>query len=190
MKKYFLFVIAVLIIRTGVSQTDSAKVSSKMERVVGFNMTGLASELIPFNAINPLTTGPVNIFAKFFVNNLGYRLGFGANLADFSSQNENVHLNIRNGYEIRKKINENWGYSHGCDMLISFGNLNLPGNTSDNSDIMVGIAPFWGVEYRLSKFVSISTETSLLIGLSEGFGGASPRLQFIPPIALFLNLNH
>ncbi len=162
----------------------------KQERQVCFNMTPLAAQFVPFNSINPLTTGPVNIGLKLFVNNVAYRFGAGVNLANFDDPNENIHLNIRNGIEIRKKINDKWNYSHGCDAVLSLGNLNLPGNTQANSDILIGVAPFWGVEYMIGKNLSISTETSLLIGISEGDFGATPRLQFIPPIALFLNIKH
>lgn len=170
--------------------TDSTKIV-KREKQVNFNMTPFAAQFIPFNAINSFTTGPVNIGAKIFSNNVGYRFGVGVNVTD-GNANQNMHFNMRNGYEIRKSINSQWNYSHGCDAILSLGNLNLPGNTNENDQVMVGLAPFWGVEYCFSKNLSISTETSLLIGISSGnFLDSNPfRLQFIPPIALYLNLKH
>ena len=170
--------------------SDSSKIV-KREKQVNFNMTPFAAQFIPFNAINPLTTGPVNIGAKIFSNTIGYRFGIGVNVTAGNST-QNMHFNMRNGYEIRRSINSQWNYSHGCDAILSLGNLNLPGNTNDNDEVMVGLAPFWGVEYCFSKNLSISTETSLHIGISSGnFFDSSPfHLQFILPIALYLNLKH
>ena len=175
-----------------VKPADTAKITMAILKVkqVCFNITPLASQFIPFNAINPFTTGPVNIGIKIFNNNLAYRFGVGVNLVTNDLTNENLHLNLRNGFEIRKKINEKWYYAHGCDALLSLGNLNLPGNTAGDVTVLIGVAPFWGVEYSFGKNLSLSTETSLLIGIDSNGEGGNLRLQFIPPIALFLNLNH
>lgn len=190
-----IYILGMLMVQPTMAQNaKSASDSTKIvihERQVNFNMTPFTAQFIPFNAINPLTSGPVNIGAKIFSNNVGYRFGIGVNINDGNS-NQNMHFNMRNGYEIRRSINNQWNYSHGCDAILSLGNLNLPGNTSENGQVLVGLAPFWGVEYCFSKNLSISTETSLLIGISSGnFLDSNPfRLQFIPPIALYLNLKH
>ena len=187
MKNYILVLALILITMNAIGQNDSLKTSKyiQKEKHVFFNMTPFASQFVPFNAINPMTTGPVNIGIKKYSNNIAYRFGVGVNIGTFE---ENLHLNLRNGVEFRKKINNKFNYSHGCDALLSFGNLNLPGNTVDDAEVLVGVAPFWGIEYCFGKNISISTETSLLIGITSGGFGGSFRLQFIPPISLFLNL--
>jgi hypothetical protein len=186
-KKRSYILLPLLLVAAFATGKDSTRVSVP-EKQVCFNMTPLASQLIPFNAINPFTTGPYIIAGKIFSDNAAFRFGAGVNLFNLSNNPENFHLNTRIGYEIRRKITEKWNYSHGCDFILSLGNLNLPGNTSDESNALIGAAPFWSVEYCFGKHVSLSTETSLLIGLMDsGFGGGLV-VRFIPPIALYLNL--
>lgn len=188
----FIFSLTTMMGQNTSKKKDSTKMMLK-ERIVFFNMTPMASQFVPFNAIDPFTAGPINLGAKYFVNNVGYRFGVGVNIDFSNGTDQNRFLNIRNGYEKRKNINENWKYTHGCDALLSFGGLNLPGNSQQGGDfLLLAIAPFWGVEYCFNKNFSISTETSLLIGLGTGdFFDESPfRLKFIPPVSLFFNIKH
>lgn len=154
---------------------------------VGLNTTPLLVQLLPFNRSDPEVTGPYFVAFRFYNSkDFAFRMGIGWNVtADAElAEDENNHLNFRLGWEKRKGIFKKWTYSAGFDFFLSAGDLNISSDKEDDS-VLFGLGPTWGVDYFINEAISLSIETSLLIGYSPDVGGL--QLEFIPPIALYLN---
>ena len=168
-------------------QSDSLAVELPLPykyKVTGINMTPLLVQLIPFNRSDPKVTGPYYVTYRRYKGDKAFRLAFGADLSDADEDGVLSHINFRIGWEKRKSIHRRWAYTRGWDFFAAFGDLNIPGD-KDTDSARLAFGPTWGVEYNFNQLVGLSVESSLLLGIDAGTG--TPVIEFIPPIALYLN---
>lgn len=186
-KRYFLFIAFVLPGFLLFGQEAPGRQPEGRAHSIGLNASPLLVQLIPFNRSNPKVLGPYFITYRVYTDkNRAFRLALGWDVdASFSADEAQSHFNFRMGVERRRQVAERWSYSMGWDVALSAGDFNLPGEKEVDSGF-IGLGPTWGFEFFLNRSVSLSTEVSLWVGfdLNEGI----PRLQVVPPVALFLNV--
>ncbi|MGL6351246.1 MAG: hypothetical protein ACRC2U_15660, partial [Aeromonas sp.] len=63
---------------------------------------------------------------------------------------------------------------------------NIPGTnpSSFEENLMVGIGPFWEVEYALSEHITLGTQAQMVLGtlVNDGI-----LFTIVPPVGVFLN---
>ena len=154
---------------------------------IGLNASPLLVQVAPFNRSNPKVLGPYFITYRVYTDkDRAFRLALGWDVdASLTADEAQNHFNFRMGLERRRQIADRWSYSMAWDMAISGGDFNLPGE-KDVETGFIGLGPTWGFEFFINRTVSLSTEVSLWLGLDTNEG--IPRLQVVPPVALFLNV--
>lgn len=155
-------------------------------RYFGVNAAPLFANFIPFNESRDLKSGSYNMtFYRVKPNRRMFRFGLGIKVEDDFDQND--HINLRIGTARVFQFHEKWRHYRGLDFRLFVGSFNLPDDgIEDNAGI--GIAPIYGLEYEILPRFSISTETSLFMGIT--FPDGDPRLTFkyFPPFSLYLNI--
>ncbi len=153
---------------------------------VGLNMTSLISRIVPFGNQLPLA-GPTTIYLKKYNGSRAFRFGLS-----LQASPDAVKLNtiFRVGVEKRKPLNEKWSFTRATDFMWAFGSFDTPGFIPGDGDVQaIGLGLGYGIEYNLNKFISISTESTVFLGLgNNGIDGSILNFKIIPPIALFLNV--
>lgn len=189
--KYLLIFFACSFGTIGVMAQDVDTLTSweypEIYRKVSINMTPLITQLIPFNRTNPMLSGPYNVEFHRFRGNRAFHTSLGVFLNDgegIFDSDDNIHLNFRMGSERRRAFGEKWNFYRGWDAYLSVGGYNLIGDNNDDSAIL-GIGPRWCIEYRISRPVSVSIETALVLGYDTNIG--SVDFQFIPPVSVNLS---
>lgn len=188
MRLFFLIALTFSLAAANAQEVVSKKDWSLPEKykMVSINTTPLLVQLIPFNRSSPLVTGPYNVEFHRFNGNKSFHTSLGMFIAseDGFDSTDGVHFNFRIGGEKRRALSDRWAFYTGWDFYISTGNFNLLG-TDSNDSIVLGLGPRWSAGYSISKHVSVSIETALVLGWDIGF--ATPTFVFLPPVALNLN---
>jgi hypothetical protein len=150
---------------------------------VGLNMTSLISRMIPFGNAVPLS-GPTTIYLKKYNGSRAFRFGLSLQASPDAVKPNTI---FRVGVEKRKPLNEKWSFTRATDFMWAFGSFDTPGFFPGDGDVQaIGIGLGYGIEYNFNKFVSLSTESTVFLGL--GGGDSVLNFKIIPPIALYLNV--
>lgn len=180
--------LAIILFLFGSVQTMKAQdFDTEKHKEVAFNMTTLASKLVPFNAASrgfqnyamQFRFG-VNTERPYFVS------AFGFNMNTLENDENLLHFDARIGLETRKTFGENWIFGNGFNLVayvheieeqqIFFGD-EVEGGLAFDKSFMLG--------YQFNKHISIFTETSLQFGISSA---SFIKLQFLSPNAIYLNV--
>jgi len=155
-------------------------------RYFGVNASPLFANFIPFNESRDLQSGTYNMtFYRVKPNRRMFRFGLGVRIEDNFGPND--HFNLRIGSARVFQFHEKWRHYRGLDFRIFGGSFNRPDDISqDNSGI--GLAPLYGLEYEILPRFSISTETSLFMGVTFPDGDGVLTFKYFPPFSLFLNV--
>ncbi len=155
----------------------------KKERHFGVNAAPLLANLIPFNEARDLRLGTYNLSYYRIINDRRmFRFGIGVQIDDDIPDRN--HFNMRLGWARAYQFSEKWSHYRGIDFRLFAGSMNLP-DDNDDDDGGFGIAPVYGLEFEVVPRFSISTETSLFIGLTSD----GPRIEYFPPFTLYLNVH-
>lgn len=153
--------------------------------IIGFNVTEMVSQFIPFKERVELT-GPFQFMWKVGNNGKMFNLQLGFLPDDFSRIG---YANVAIGYSRQKSFSEKFYYISSQSLIISQGSLNTrervqaPEFFFDKQN-SIGVDLAWGIGYRLGKRVSIYSETSFLVLRSEFTDFI--EFEFVPPIGLYL----
>lgn len=150
---------------------------------LGLNFTQLVSHFIPLN-VKTVRDGPIGYsYKRYGSNNIAFRFGFGAKIS-FATDENDLFMAMRIGYERRKHLFKNFYMTRGWDIMGFVGSLNLPNqNNVNEEDGSLGLGPFLGIEYHIHNSLIISTESMLYVGISAFEG---PLISIIPPTSIFL----
>jgi hypothetical protein len=157
-------------------------------KIIGFNMTPLVTQLIPFNRSNPREAGPFLMrFKRYnFERTRAFRFSMGLAVVNFDDNSDpSFSLNLAFGSEKRKSISDRWSYTKGFDFMILVGNKNIPGNSSSDQ-ASIGVGPVWGIEYTIGKRITVGTEAALNLGVNLNFD-VIINFEILPPVGIFLN---
>ncbi len=156
----------------------------------GFNMTGLASNFIPFNSTK---LGLQRYAFAFKYTRIKKRTGklatlrMGIGVDNIIDDTESFNFNFRIGGEKKRKLTDQWTFISGNEFIFFLEPLNA--NAVDlffdgAPRIGVGYSHPFGIEFHLNNRISIYTETALQLT-----AGLPPiALRIVPPTSIFLNV--
>jgi hypothetical protein len=172
MKKVFTGILFILI--TNSLFAKEIEPESKYVKYIGFNVNPLLSQLIPMNNINP----NINSFAvnsRSFKGVHGFKSNFGV-FFDESFNNEQF-VSLSFGYENRRKLTNRIYFLKGVNL-----NILISESFSDFSSL-VGPGLSWGIEYKITKHISLSTYANLRLLVGE----PNILFQLEPPLSIGIN---
>lgn len=143
-------------------------------KYIGFNINPLLSQLIPMNNINP----NINSFAvnsRSFKGRHGFKSNFGVFLDESFNNEKFVSMSV--GYENRRKLTERIYFLKGIDLNILFS------ETFSDFTSLVGPGLSWGIEYKFTKHISLSTYANLRLLVGE----PNTLFQLEPPLNIGIN---
>lgn len=155
-------------------------------RYVGFNCNPLLAQVIPFNAINPISTN-ASILVRSYNNKAnGFRAGYGISTGD-NNGFMNMYLSLDS--DRRRKLGGKWIYFQGFGASLKLVSNNLsriaPQQVSEEYTLALGW--HWGVEYKFNDVFSMSTEATFRFGINLDEGTAVLKID--PPINLMAHFN-
>jgi hypothetical protein len=142
---------------------------------IGLNMVNLATKFVPLN-FNNSTIQHIAIKSRWYRRTKAVKIDFGANVAseeEFDIESQFFYLSF--GIEKRRSIGQTkWSYTSSWEMT-----------TEASPEVFsLGVSRGYGIEYNLSKYMYLSTNTSFLFGI----GGEGPVIKLLPPTSLFVNV--
>jgi len=167
------------------SQSDS--LPNKHKHELGADVTGLLKQFF-FNNYNAPTYFPAYYISyRYHLKKTNIRFGLGAQYSNRQSSpylingeektfsNISSSFSFRIGYEKFSELSNKWQAFYGVDFRSSTSSVNNQAHFSNayyiNGSIsatqVYGIAPLLGFRYRISKRVSILTETSFSFNLEK-----------------------
>lgn len=190
MRKWLILVWTIIIVsHIGMIGQDVVPIEQKKVHEFGMNMTGLVNQLVPFKQATN-RTGPYSVTYKRISGNRAFRAGFGMHLINedfFSNEFSALNMNLRFGFEIRRRLNDKFCFYQTFDVMGMAGNFNSPINDFDGTDHAgIGTGLGLGIEYFIYDNLSLSTEGIGFVGFVGGSGSIF-TVTVIPPIAIFLN---
>ena len=145
--------------------------SGRVQKLVGFDANTLLGQVVPFSSFQQGDAFPAVMVRRLW-NGRGYRTGVGF---DFDSENEvlkNIYFSF--GYARLRGLSEKFGYTSGLEFKLAI--------SEDFDNGFIGLSKYWGVEYRLNKVISVSTEAAMQLGLLPDVGAFN--FAITPPIRI------
>ncbi len=172
------------VVKSDSTMLDVELILPKKERYreVSLNTTTLISRLIPFGNGIPLS-GPTTVYFKKYNGNKAFRVGVALQASPDANLRNTV---LRIGMEKRKVLDKKWSFTRSNDFMWAFGSFNTPGFGRNTGTQSIGLGVGYGIEYNLNKNISISTESTIFLGI--GGGDTIIDFKIIPPIALYVNV--
>jgi hypothetical protein len=166
------------------SYTDDVKY-----REVVINTTPFIAQFIPFNA---------SVLSKFNIydyeyrrlkNGKGWRFSLGVSAGDGFNAGEVNTGYLRIGLIKRRQIAARFHFTRAWDVSIAqeeTDNNFRPLGKLGYSGFAISYSP--GIEYSLTRRMSVSTEGMFFVGLFPSDRGGSNILKFVPPAGLFFHV--
>ena len=152
------------------------------------NTTSLIAQFVPFNAS---TVSKFNIFdfqVRKLKNGRGTRWGLGVNIDASFNPVEPQNLYLRFGFVKRRQISERFHFARSWDVNLvaeDFETTTVSERKLDFSGFAVSYSASF--EYSINRYLTLSTEGSLFLGLINVETGG-PKIKFLPPVGLFLHV--
>ncbi len=123
------------------------------------------------------------------------RLGLGANLSVEGDGNGGTNslnaINFRAGGERFNDFGKRWRAFYGWDFKMFFTFLSTGGSGNNATQLGLGAAPLFGLQWRLNERLSFSTEIAynlfLTVRDSNGRTRFGANTSFSPPLAWYVN---
>ena len=151
-------------------------------REISLNMMSLVSRIAPFGNGIPLA-GPTTLYLKKYNGKRAFRFGLSLQASPDAQLSNTI---IRIGVEKRKLLNNHWAFTRATDFMWAFGSFDTPGFGREDGVQAIGAGFGYGIEYIINQNISISTESTVFLGL--GSGDSVLNFKIIPPIALYMNV--
>ena len=154
------------------------------KKYISFDMNPMLAQVIPLNRIGTISPG-LGVMSRNYWGQDGIRFGLGL---DVSEDADLSKFAIMLGYDRRRELNDNWMFFKGMDLGIAVltTNDNQTGGGTESAVFFFG--PHWGIEYRLSRVISFTTEVALRAELDVAGGDAS-AIRLRPPVNFFVHFN-
>jgi hypothetical protein len=164
-------------------EAPKTEVPAKKEKYieVSLNTTSLISRIVPFGNAIPLA-GPTTLYLKKYNGNRAFRFGIALQASPDADFGNTV---LRIGVEKRKVFNKKWAFTRATDFMWASGQFDTPGFGKGTEIQTIGAGFGYGIEYILNKYISISTEATVFLGLG---GTDIINAKIIPPVALYINV--
>lgn len=194
MKKSTTLFLLLLAAAAAFSQNDSLA----LRRQFGFDAAGFFDRYLIFGSGGGATSTPFYLSFKKMKDGKITRMGLGADLSVKESGTTGVNsthrVHFRVGGERFHDFGKRWRAFYGTDFRLLFGFTGI-GNTGNNAtQVFLGPAPLFGLQFRLNERLSLATETAYQVFLSLEDSGGNTRLGFLtsfsPPVALYVNYDY
>ncbi|MBK8442305.1 MAG: hypothetical protein IPL35_02330 [Sphingobacteriales bacterium] len=184
--------LAVVVSLSAVAQSSSVvadsleqgkKKSPVLRREYGLNISPFAFQFLPISKSTDIL-GPTQLmYKKYRQNGKIFRMGVGLNIDveenSTDAEEENSFFVFRIGAEYQRHLGGKWYYLRGTDFTIYGGHFNT--GAPKLGDLGTGVYFSFGTLYRLTEYISFSTETAFFIGLGVDAGF---HTQWIPPLSI------
>ena len=170
-----------VVIRKAESQSTTDEKAVRY-REISLNMMSLVSRIAPFGNGIPLA-GPTTLYLKKYNGRRAFRFGLSLQASPDAKLSNTI---IRIGVEKRKPLNNHWAFTRATDFMWAFGSFDTPGFGREDGVQAIGAGFGYGIEYIVNQNISISTESTVFLGL--GSGESVLNFKIIPPIALYMNV--
>ncbi len=153
-------------------------------REVGLNLTGLLTQVVPFNRGGG-QIGPYSLHMYIMSKkNRGLRISMGGQVTD-GLVTVTDHINLLVGFERRKWIGGGkFVYRRGLGGYANIIGFNTSLIRDQSDDGAVGLVLSRGIEYHPWPSISFFAEAQIYIG-SAGFG---TQLLILPPVSIHANV--
>lgn len=213
MKLKLIVISFLLLSQAAFAQTDD---DLKPEHQIGVNATLFIKQFLSFND-NVFNSSPYSLTYKYIDQNEGWRIGLGGSNTSSKSNpnngtnittNNGLNINVRLGYEWQKKLDKRWLMYYGLDGIYSYSKFRstssiqsggFPPKTeeviSSTEGFGFGGGPVLGMEFKISKRISLNAETAAYFNYGETrrrdkntFFIGFERNEFTANTSLFINL--
>jgi len=180
MKKAFLLFLLAILFSPIIRAQDESDEDSKFQ--LGINATYFVSNFLGLNQ-NELDLGPYAFTGKIRLKKTYFRLGLGGKASknlfsnDFASNifdRKTQIIDLRAGLEWQRSLTERWIFYYGLDAIGGTAlNQTIATSSFDQvatkfTSLYYGGGPVLGMEFKINKRISLSTESSFyLSGLTE-----------------------
>jgi hypothetical protein len=154
------------------------------------NVTPLIAQLIPFNGTNLSNGNWFDYQYRRLKNGKGFRYGLGINVDEGNRSNLAQFGYLRIGYLRRKQLNKHFHFTRSWDLNIMAeenvrNSLNPVRGKAEFSGL--GLSYSLGIEYSFNQHITISTESTLFLGLVPA-DDSNAKVKLVPPVGLFFHL--
>ena len=160
----------------------------------GFDAGGFIGRFFNFSG-SGTSESPYYLTYRKLGDKKNTRLGIGANLSVEGDGNGGTNslnaINFRVGSERFNDFGKRWRAFYGWDFKLLFTYLSTGGSGNNATQLGLGVAPLFGLQWRLNDRLSFSTEVAynLFLNVRDSNGqtrfGAST--SFSPPVAWYVN---
>ncbi len=150
----------------------------KKEKEIGINLTPLISQFIPFKGRT--LGGPFTLMYRRGKNNQFFNLEIGASIESNFNNDDDNYFNLQVGYLRKNPLSQKTTIISSINFIISSGGFNVSG-FQNNRGTIIGLSFSTGIEYSLTKKLSIGAQAYLIAASGDDF-----VLNFLPPVGVFL----
>jgi hypothetical protein len=150
------------------------------------NVTPLIAQFVPFNGSTLSSKNWFDYQYRRLKNGKGFRYGLGLRVTG-EDRGEEEFIYLRIGYQRKRQLTKHFHVARSWDLNILADNNQFSGVPSRANFNGLGVSYSLGIEYSFNQRVSISTEGTLFLGalpIDEG----PPKLEFVPPVGLFIHV--
>ncbi|MBI5913775.1 MAG: hypothetical protein HY842_00210 [Bacteroidetes bacterium] len=164
-------------------------------RQFGFDAAGFLARFFDFSGGGGFGETPYYLSYRKLGEKKNTRLGLGANLGvegdgDGGANSSNT-INFRAGSERFNDFGKRWRAFYGWDFKFSFSFLSTGGSGNSTTQVALGAAPLFGLQFRLNERLSLSSEIAYNFFLTfrdnSGRSRFGASTSFSPPIAVYVN---
>jgi hypothetical protein len=150
------------------------------------NVTPLIAQLVPFNGSTLSSKNWFDYQYRRLKNGKGFRYGLGINVAvDDNDPDQFIYLRI--GYQRKRQLTKHFHIARSWDLNALLDNNQFRGGGNRAKFSGIGISYSLGIEYSFNQRISLSTEGTLFLGALP-FNEGPPKLEFVPPVGLFIHV--
>jgi hypothetical protein len=151
------------------------------------NVTPLIAQLVPFNGSTLSSKNWFDYQYRRLKNGKGFRYGLGLNVTGDGFDSELQFIYLRIGYQRKRQLTKHFHIARSWDLNVLAENTQFgPANGRANFSGL-GISYSLGIEYSFNQRISLSTEGTLFLGALP-FNEGPPKLEFVPPVGLFIHV--
>lgn len=154
------------------------------KKYISFNVNPVLAQLVPLNRIGAISPG-LGVMSRNYWGKDGVRFGLGLDVSELADVNT---FSVLLGYDRRRDLNDDWMFFKGFDVGISVLSLNNNQFGSESESAVFFFGPHWGIEYRLNRVISFTTEVALRAEIDVA-GGNGSAIRLKPPVNFFVHFN-
>ena len=164
---------------------DPTYTDGKKHKEFMMNVMPLVAQLVPFNASTLSNQNLFDYQYRKLKNGKGLRWGLGVNINSTPNNTELQFLYLRFGFTKRNQLSKHFHVSRSFDFNLLADDIDGSGTRGKANFNGFAFSYSVGIEYSFNKYLALSTEGSLLLGIAPEDG---VKFRFTPPVGLFFHV--